>query len=105
MRFWSEFSKFESDDYQILLSESLRFNHFIKIGERSIFLKKFSEIDINTVGDVLNMDGSIRDFDELVQKGIQSNKYFTWIQLVNAIPKDWRLIIKKTLPWESDNYN
>ena len=37
--------------------QSLRFNHFIKIGERSIFLKNFSEIDINTVGDVFNMDG------------------------------------------------
>ena len=30
--------------------ESLWLNHFIKIGERSIFLKNFSEIDINTVG-------------------------------------------------------
>ena len=48
------------------------------------------------------MDGSIRDFEELVQKGIQSNKYFTWIQLVNSISKDWRLIIKKALPRESD---
>ena len=33
------------------------------------------------------MDGSFRDFEELVQKGIQSSKYFTWIQLVNSIPK------------------
>ena len=101
LRYWSEFSKFESDCYQILLSESLWFNHVIKIGERSIFLKNFSEIGINTVGDVFNMDGSIRDFEELVQKGIQSSKYFTWIQLVNSIPKDWRLVIKKALPRES----
>ena len=77
------------------------FNHFIKIGERSIFLKNVSEIGINTVGDVFNMDGSIRDFEELVQKGIQSSKYFTWIQLVNSITKDWRLIIKKALPREN----
>ena len=47
------------------------------------------------------MDGSIRDLEELVQKGIQSSKYFTWIQLVNSIPKDWRLVIKKALPRES----
>ena len=39
LRYWSEFVKFESDDYQILLSESLWFNHLIKIGERPIFLK------------------------------------------------------------------
>ena len=76
-------------------------SHFIKIDERSIFLKNFSEIGINTVGDVFNMDGSIRDFEELVQKYIQSSKYFTWIQLVNSISKDWRLVIKKALPRES----
>ena len=29
------------------------FNHFIKIGERSIFLKNVNEIDINTLGNVL----------------------------------------------------
>ena len=63
-------------------------------------MKNFSEIDINTVGDVFTVDGSIRDFEELVQKGIQSSKYFTLIQLVNSIPKDWRLIIKKALPRE-----
>ena len=47
------------------------------------------------------MDGSIRDFEELAQKGIQCSKYFTWIQLVNSASKDWRLIIKKALPRES----
>ena len=27
------------------------------------------------------MDGSIRDLDELIQKGVQGSKYFPWIQL------------------------
>ena len=48
------------------------------------------------------MDGSIHKFKELAQKGIQSKKCFTWLQLVNSIPKDWRLISKKALPRESE---
>ena len=84
LRYWGEFSKFELDDHQILLSESLLFNYFIKIGERSIFLKNFSEISINTVGDVFNMDGSIGDFEELVQKVFKAASIllgFSWLTL------------------------
>ena len=57
---------------------------FIKIGERSIFLKNVNEIDISTLRDGFNMDGSIRDFEELVQMVFNAASIslgFSWLTL------------------------
>ena len=41
-----------------------------------------------------NNDGKLRSFNELTEKGIPRKMYFRWLQLIGAIPSQWKSKIK-----------
>ena len=94
LKIWENFSENSSDDPVVLLLESLGFNGFIKIENKSVFSKVVSMANINTVGDIFDNKGAPRLFQFLTQIGFPSTIRFFWIQLVNAIPQNWKKIMK-----------
>ena len=94
LKIWENFSDNSSDDPIVLLSESLWLNRFIRIENKSVFSKVLSMNNINTAGDIFDNKGSPLQFQFLTQIGLPSTIRFFWLQLVNAIPQNWKKIIK-----------
>ena len=47
--------------------------------------------------DIFHEDGTMLTFSDTVQKGIPDNMCFRWIQLVSALPSEWRKTVNRTL--------
>ena len=58
---------------------------------------------INILKDLCNNDGKLLSVNELTEKGIPRNMYFRWIQLIEAIPSQWKSRIKDHLTREEYN--
>ena len=58
---------------------------------------------INILKDLYNNDGKLLSFNELTEKGIPRNMYFRWIQLIEAIPSQWKSTIKDHFTREEYN--
>ena len=61
---------------------------------QSIFYEIFSTRGINILKDLYNNDSKLLSFNELTEKRIPRNMYFRWIQLIEAIPSQWKSTIK-----------
>ena len=62
----------------------------------TIFLKDFSTIGINKVGDLYDNDLRFIHFEKFVQLGLSSHYYCNWMQLVDSIPVSWKSEIRKS---------
>ena len=80
--YWSEVSHQNTDYINGILSESLWYNNFIKIGQNVLFFKVFHNVSINKVGDLFEKDGKPVQFQKVKQLGIPVYLYFKWIQLI-----------------------
>ena len=102
---WADFAKVDSSHLNpyVYLGESLWFNSFIQISNQSAFYEIFSMRGINILKDLYNNDGKLLSFNELTEKGILRNMYFRWIQLIEAIPSQWKSTIKDHFTREEYN--
>ena len=102
---WADFAKVDSSHRNpyVYLGESLWFNSFIQISNQSVFYEIFSMRGINILKDLYNNDGKLLSFNELTEKGIPRKMYFRWIQLIEAIPSQWKSTIKDHLKREEYN--
>ena len=74
-----------------VLSQSVWFNNFIRIGGKIIkrhFDKELFVSDLYVGNKLLNWQAFKRKFD------LRQQDHFTWIQIVNAIPIKWKKIIE-----------
>ena len=62
----------------------------MSIDGNTIFLKDFSTIGINKVGDLCDTDLKLIHFEKFVQLGLSSHYYCNWMQLVDSIPVSWK---------------
>ena len=85
IKYWQKISYFDPHSIDLILSESLRYNRFMSIGRNTIFLKDFSTIGINKVGDLYDTDLKLIQFEKFVQLRLSSQWYYNWIQLVDSI--------------------
>ena len=86
----------------IILSEFLWLNRNIKVDNRPICFKHFSEKEVNFVSHIVKENGKIKSWNDLKNEfKIEQRLYFTWVQLVNAIPSNW----KNNLKEHSDTYS
>ena len=59
-------------------------------------LVRVSEKNINYVFQLFRPDGSIKTWHWLrTEHELYENSYFQWLQLISAIPEEWKFIIKK----------
>ena len=65
--YWSKVSHCEVNCAELILSESLWYNTFIKIDANTIYFEELSLVGINKVKDLFEKDGKLMEFDKLRQ--------------------------------------
>ena len=79
-----------------ILNQVLWFNKVIQINRKAVFYKKFSLNNINFLMQLVDKNGSFKNWHTVKHEyDLQNNLYFQWMQLVNAIPSNWKNIIKQ----------
>ena len=79
-----------------VLSQFLWYNSYIKIDNKTVYLKFFSTKNINFITQKFNTDGSIKNWNILkTEFALQSKDQFCWLQLANVIPEMWKKISNK----------
>ena len=96
IKYWQDISYFDSHSIDVILSESLWYDRFMSIDGSTIFLKDFSTIAINKVGDLYDTDLKLIDVEKFVQLGLSSHYYYNWMQLVDSIPVSRKSEIRKS---------
>ena len=98
-QFFSSFTVIPS----CILSQHLWYNRFIKVDNLGICFSKFAARNVNNVIDLFASDGKIKSWRLLKNEFELSNDmYFQWMQIINAIPKQWK---EKLLEQTSGNPN
>ena len=86
-----------------ILNEFLWYNKYIKIGGNTINFKYFSEKGINYFIHLLNNDGYFKTWTVIkAEHNLSENLYFQWMQLIHAIPLEWKQNVKNNI---SDSAN
>ena len=96
LRYWSEVSHCDINCAELILSESLWYNTFIKIDANTVYFEEFSLVGINKVKDLFEKNGKLKEFDKLRQDNpfLSDRLHFKWAQLIDSIPLDWRTKIR-----------
>ena len=74
-----------------ILNQFLWYNKYVRITEKTVYYKRFSEHNINYVMDLLDNSGKFKSWHVFKTEYNLSHKfYFQWLQLTDAIPKAWK---------------
>ena len=74
-----------------MANQFLWFNRYIKINNMPVFFKIFSDKKINFVKQLFKDNGCLKEWNELkAEYELEQKFYFCWMQLINAIPKEWK---------------
>ena len=80
-----------------VLSQLIWYNSYIKIDNKSVYLKSFSTKNINFITQLFNTDGSVKNWNIFkTEQALQNKEQFCWLQLINTIPEMWKKCIKQT---------
>ena len=98
-QFFSSFTVIPS----CILSQHLWYNRFIKVDNLGICFSKFAARNVNNVIDLFASNGKIKTWSLLKNEfDLSNDMYFQWMQIINAIPKQWK---EKLLEQTSGNPN
>ena len=70
-------------------------NRHIKVGNKSIFIKKWHEKGINYVEDVLNEKNEFLSHESFQQKFNIQTPYTTYFGVIDAFPKRWKKLLRE----------
>ena len=71
-----------------ILSQFIWYNSYIKIDNKTVYLKCFAAKNINFITQLFNTDGSVKNWNILkTEYALQDKDQFCWLQLINAIQK------------------
>ena len=72
------------------------FNGYIKIGNKIVFHRKFSEKNINFVNELIKENGKFKTWKQITHEfKIDKNLHSEWIELVHATPNYWKKKLTK----------
>ncbi len=102
IRIWAEIQS--NNGRGDCLSEPLWFNPAIKVGNKTVFYKQWSEAGINYINDLLSDEGQLMDVNLFIQKYTMGNEYLRFFSIKSAIPNSWKQHIENN-PKILDNTN
>ena len=91
---WAEISQNTPTSAEEVGNQLIWNNRFIKVDHKPIFYGHFFESGAIRIKDLFYSNKNLKPFKYWVEKGIESNSFFKWIAIVDAIPKDWKILIK-----------
>ena len=91
---WAEISQNTPTSAEEVGNQLIWNNRFIKVDHKPIFYSHFFDSGAIRIKDLFYSNKNLKPFKYWVEKGIESNSFFKWIAIVDAIPKDWKILIK-----------
>jgi len=95
INFWQDISYFPPTTVNMILSESLCFNSFIKIDNLPILPSFFDNIDQVYLSHLFTDDGVLISWAEASEK-LKMRNFFKWAQIANAIPSNWKSLVRNS---------
>ena len=90
LKYWKEVKFEQSDTSDDILNQYLWYNKTISINREPIFSKHFTEKGILQLKHIVNKEGVLKTFDELITEFDLNRKYrLLYMGIVNAIPVEW----------------
>ena len=91
---WSNSLSSTANFASAISSQYLWYNSNIKIDHKPVYLKEFSEKNINFVSQLFNEIGRLKPWVDIKTcYSLSSVHYFKWVQLINAIPEKWKKVL------------
>ena len=92
---WSTYFVSNSEFPSSIQLNFLWYNKHLLTDNRAIYLQSFADKDVDFLGNLLDGSGIFKSWNELKAKlNLADNLYFSWLQLINSIPLNWRNTIK-----------
>ena len=92
---WSTYFVLNSEVPSCIQSNYLWYNRHLLIHNRPVYLHSFADKNVNSIGNLLDASGKFKSWNELKTVfTLADNLYFSWMQLINSMPLNWRNIIK-----------
>ena len=78
----------------LVSSQFLWYNSYIKIDKEVVCYKEFADKKINFVSDLFDENGELKSWQKILSDfQLTQKSYFKWFQLINAIPRPWKLTV------------
>ena len=88
---WSKNYSCEPNIPSLISSQYLWYNNYIKIDNKVVFIREFSEKQINFVANFFDEEGKLKTWSEMkCYYNLKENSYFKWFQVASSIPKSWK---------------
>ena len=93
--YWSQHFTLSRKLLSSISSTFLWYNKYILISNKPIYLKSFSNNDLNYVTQLFDDTRNTKEWIKLKHEFNLSNSlYFKWMQLIHSIPQKWKDAIK-----------
>ena len=93
LKAWAEISDQKVNDPTTVCRQYLWNNKHIKIGQKSIFYKEFSNCNINKVENLYDRNYDLT-WAYVKSKGLKDKDYIKWAGIISAIPSSWKALVK-----------
>ena len=91
---WSELNQIKVVSYEDVVNQIIWNNKYILSGSKSSFIRYLVDQGIAKIGDLISDTGRFLESEKLLRAKLSPINYFNLMGIVNAIPKEWRLIIR-----------
>ena len=96
IKYWQDISSSPPINAAMVYSESLCFNSFIKIDNTPISPSFFDDSNQIYLAHLFTDNGVFISWAE-ASRNFKLHNYFKWIQIVNAIPTQWKNLVKNSV--------
>ena len=92
---WSDLNATNVVSYDDVVNQTIWNNKHILIEKKSCFIKHLIDHRIVKIGDLISNTGRFLESEKILHLQLSPIHYFKLMGIINAIPNEWRLIIKQ----------
>lgn len=92
---WSDLNATNVVSYDDVVNQTIWNNKHILIEKKSCFIKHLIDHGIVKIGDLISNTGRFLESEKILHLQLSPIHYFKLMGIINAIPNEWRLIIKQ----------
>ena len=93
---WSDLNTTNVVSYDDVMNQTIWNNKHILIEKRSCFIKCLVDNGILKIGDLISNTGRFLESEKILRLQLSPILYFKLMGVINAIPNEWRLIIRQS---------